>query len=52
MAIREQTIAASIRLYKLASQSLEENNIIFLTLDTASQGINTIVENLAIFKTY
>jgi hypothetical protein len=43
-------VAASVRLYKLASQSLEENDIIFPTLDAADKGINVIAENLAIFE--
>jgi hypothetical protein len=50
MAIRDQTVAASVRLYKLASQSSEENDVIFPTPDAAGKGIDAMAENLAIFE--
>jgi len=48
--LRERTMAASIRLYKQASQSSDENNVIFPTPEAQSQGVDAITENLTILK--
>jgi hypothetical protein len=48
--VHEQTVTASIRLYKSASQSSEENNVIFPTAEAADKGIDAAAENLAIFQ--
>jgi hypothetical protein len=47
---REQTVTASIRLYKQACQSSEENDVIFPTPEAVSRGVDAIAENLAIFQ--
>jgi hypothetical protein len=47
---REQTVLASIRLYKHASQVSKENDVIFPTLEAMSQGIDVTSENLSILK--
>jgi retron-type reverse transcriptase len=46
----EQTIAASIRLYKQASQVSDENDVIFPTREAQSQGVDALTENLNILK--
>ena len=47
---RQQTIQASIRLYKHASQSSKENEIIFPTPEAVSKGLDAAAENLAILQ--
>ena len=47
---RQQTIQASIRLYKHASQSSKENDIIFPTPEAISKGLDAAAENLAILQ--
>ena len=47
---REQTIQGSIRLYKHASQTSQENDVIFPTEAARSQGMDAMTENLAIFQ--
>ena len=48
--VREQTVTASIHLYKHASQSSQENSVIFPTQEAMSQGIDAATENLAILQ--
>jgi hypothetical protein len=48
--VRDQTPAASTRLYKLASQVSDENDVIFPTIEAQSQGIDATTENLGILK--
>jgi hypothetical protein len=47
---RPQTTAASIRLYKYASQDSDENDVIFPTPEAQSRGIDAITENLTTLK--
>lgn len=47
---REQTVRASVRLYKSACQASEENNVIFPTPEAASRGVTAVEENLAVFR--
>ena len=47
---QEQTMAASISLYKQASLVLKENNVILPTAQAQAQGISAITENLNIYK--
>src|SRR5438045_9759615 len=48
--LQQQTIAASIRLYKQASQVSNENDVIFPTLEAQSQGVDAITKNLTMLK--
>ena len=48
--LQEQTMAASIRLYKKASQVSDENDVIFPTQEAQSQGVDAITENLTMLK--
>jgi hypothetical protein len=46
----EPTLEGSIRLYKQASQTSDENDIIFPTMEAQQQGIDAMAENLVIYK--
>lgn len=47
---RPQTLQASIRLYKHASQASRENDVIFPTQEAADHGLDAMAENLAILQ--
>ena len=47
---QEQTLAASIRLYKQASSVSKENDVILPTARAQAQGISAITENLDVYK--
>jgi hypothetical protein len=47
---QEQTLIASIRLYKQAAEGSEENDVIFPTLEAQSQGRDATAEILDIFE--
>jgi hypothetical protein len=48
--VRDQTLRASIQLYKQASQSSQENDVIFPTPDAHQHGMDALMENLTILK--
>lgn len=50
LASQAPTLAGSIRLYKQASQTSDENDVIFPTPDAQTRGIDAATENLAILK--
>ena len=50
VAVQTQTLAASIRLYKQASQGSQENEIIFPTEEAQRQQINAVRECTDLFK--